>query len=100
MYCRDIRFGISFPVTQEVSMPLYIRDDSVDDLAVKLMKLTGASNKTEAVRDALLARMASVEQKRPLLDRITDAQVIADRIGPVDRDQDLKAFMDEMWGDA
>ena len=41
-------------------MPLYIRDDSVDDLAVKLMKLTGASSKTEAVREALLARIASV----------------------------------------
>jgi antitoxin VapB len=99
MYCWDIRFGIFFPEVQEVSMPLYIRDDSVDDLAVKLMKLTGASSKTEAVREALLARMVSVEQKRPLLDRITDAQTIAEQIGPVDHTQDLKAFMDEMWGD-
>ena len=34
-------------------MPLYVRDDDVDALAVKLQKLTKVRSKTEAVRLAL-----------------------------------------------
>ena len=34
-------------------MPLFIRDDQVDDLASRLQAMTGARTKTEAVRLAL-----------------------------------------------
>jgi antitoxin VapB len=40
-------------------MPLYIKDDSVDDLARRFMALTKAGTKSEAVR---LALMQALEQ--------------------------------------
>lgn len=51
-------------------MPLYIRDDKVDDLATKFMRLTGARNKTDAVRKALIAQIAADSNCKPLLERL------------------------------
>ena len=80
-------------------MPLYIRDDAVDVLAEQVKQATGAQSKTEAVRKALLAQLQAAMQKKPLLERIRDIQDMADEIGPVDPDFDLKKFTDDMWGD-
>jgi antitoxin VapB len=40
-------------------MPLYIRDDEVDALAVKVQAVTGARTKTDAVRTADARRCAN-----------------------------------------
>lgn len=77
-------------------MPLYIRDDKVDDLAEQVMRATGARTKTEAVREALVARLKAEEQRKPLIDKIREAQAIAAKIGPVNPDFDMKAFTDEI----
>lgn len=80
-------------------MPLYIKDDHVDDLAVRLMNLTGAKSKTEAVRKALLAQLEAVSKQKPLLERLEPILKRAQKLGPVDPDFDMKKYTDEMWGD-
>lgn len=80
-------------------MPLYIKDDSVDDLAIKYQKLSGADSKTAAVRKALLEGLASIQSKVPLMERLAAVQAKADEIGPVDPDFDQKAFADDLWSD-
>ena len=80
-------------------MPLYIRDETVDDLAIELMKITGAKTKTDAVRTALMKQIEATKRKVPLLDRIEAARAKADKIGPVDPAFDMKKYTDEMWGD-
>ena len=51
-------------------MPLYIHDDEVDDLAVTLMRVTGAKTKTEAVRQALEFALAHQRKQPSLSDRV------------------------------
>ena len=83
------------------TMPgLFIRDEAVNALAVEAMKLTGAENKTEAVRAALNAAIAAAKDQVPLLERLEAARILADKIGPVDAEYDAKADADAMWGDA
>ena len=81
-------------------MPLYIRDDNVDDLAVQFMKLTGAKSKTDAVRNALIAQLKAVSNEKPLLERLEPILKRADDLGPADPDFDMKSFTDEMWDGA
>lgn len=81
-------------------MPLYIRDDQVDDLAVRFMKLTGAKSKTDAVRNALMAQLEVVSNQKPLLERLEPILKRADDLGPADPDFDMKKFTDAMWEDA
>jgi len=81
-------------------MPLYIRDDAVDDLAVRFMKLTGVKTKTEAVRRALIAQLEAETSRKPLLERLEPILSRADSLGPGDPDFDMKKFTDEIWGDA
>ena len=78
-------------------MPLYIRDDKVDDLATRFMQISGAKNKTEAVRMALTAQLAAEQQRKPLLERLAPLLERAVDLGPTDPDFDMKRFMDEMW---
>ena len=79
---------------------LFIRDEAVNALALEAMKLTGAENKTEAVRAALNAAIATAKDQVPLLERLETARTLADKVGPVDADYDAKADADAMWGDA
>ncbi|WBU62255.1 type II toxin-antitoxin system VapB family antitoxin [Paracoccus albus] len=78
---------------------LFIRDEAVNALAVEAMRLTGADNKTEAVRSALKAAINAAKDQVPLLERLESARAIADKIGPVNPDYDAKADADAMWGD-
>ena len=78
-------------------MPLYIRDDSVDALARRVMKMTGAKSKTDAVRNALQAQLDAADRKKPLLERIAEIQSKADSIGEPDPDFNMKTFSDDMW---
>lgn len=79
---------------------LFIRDEAVNALAVEAMKLTGAVNKTEAVRAALNAAIATAKDQVPLLERLEAARILADKVGPVDPGYDAKADADAMWGDS
>ena len=79
-------------------MSLYIRDQSVDDLAQKLQRMLGAKTKTEAVR---LALEHEIERKKSVLtlrERIKPFQDRIAALGPDQEDVDMKAFMDELSG--
>jgi len=79
-------------------MPLYIRDDSVDVLAVQLQQMTHAANKTEAVRKALQNEIERLSQQVPLRDKIALIQRNRqERNGPHPVNFDMKSFTDEGW---
>lgn len=80
-------------------MPLYIRDDTVDELAETVRQMTGARTKTEAVREALEAHLEAVRPKRSLREDIRLLQDRVRRMGEPDPNFDMKAFSDEMWGE-
>jgi hypothetical protein len=79
-------------------MGLYIRDDRVNELADRLAGLTGTS-KTQAVREALEARLNTFRTPDRLQDRIAQlqAQARAAGIGPDGLND--KPLMDELSGD-
>lgn len=79
-------------------MPLYIKDQQVNELAEDAVKLLGASNKTEAVRQALQSAIATAKARIPLSERIKEAQAMIDAVGPPNPDYDHKADMDDLWG--
>lgn len=81
-------------------MPLYIRDDKVDDLAEQVRRATGAKTKTDAVRQALQAALDAKLNQTSILDRIKPLQSRVADLGPVDPDFDMKTFTDEMWGES
>ena len=81
-------------------MPFVIEDAEVDALAEELRLLTRAETKTEAVRQALEARLAQARRQRPLNERLARSKALADSMGPSDPDFDMKRFTDAMWGDA
>ena len=80
-------------------MALFIRDAEVDALAEELRKLTKAKTKTEAVRQALQAKLAEARRVLPLKDRLARSKALADALGPSDPAFNMKAYTDKMWGD-
>ncbi|OCP19855.1 MULTISPECIES: type II toxin-antitoxin system VapB family antitoxin [unclassified Ensifer] len=79
-------------------MALYIRDDTVDDLASELQKLSKAPNKTEAVRRALQHELDRIRQEVPLRERVAKIQdKFRARMGSNKPNFDMKRFTDEMW---
>lgn len=80
-------------------MALFIRDPEVDALAEEVRRLTKAKTKTEAVRAALQARLVEARRAQPLRGRLDRAIALADAMGPGHPNFDMKAYMDEMWGD-
>ncbi|MDB5524843.1 MAG: hypothetical protein JWM58_2606 [Rhizobium sp.] len=81
-------------------MALYIRDPEVDLLVAEVQRLTGTATKTEAVKNALKKEIAAAEAELPLAERIKALQERAARLGFVHNpDIDMKAFMDEQWGE-
>lgn len=83
-------------------MALYIRDDTVNELASQLAMTTGKT-KTEAVREALERRLREVRTPETLHERVAriQAQVRAwgGRPRTPEEIEDDKRFMDEMWGE-
>lgn len=77
-------------------MPLYIRSEEVDTLAIKLSLLTG-STKTDAVKTALIDAIDRAKTKPAVLDQIAalQAKVKEDWFRAM---PDQKAFDDEMSG--
>jgi antitoxin VapB len=84
-------------------MPLYIRDPEVDRLVEEAQRLTNAPTKTETVKHALRKEIAAAKAdgELPLRERIAQVQERAAALlgGPPDPNFNMKAFMDEMWGD-
>lgn len=79
---------------------LHIRDETVNDLAIAVMKATNAPNKTEAVRRALQNELERLRKEVPLRERIKEIQDrVQNHIGPNPRAEpfDMKAFLDEQW---
>jgi antitoxin VapB len=81
-------------------MPLYIRDDKVDDLAQQVMRATGAKSKTDAVRKALQAALDEQQNQTSIYDLVKPLQSRVAALGPFDPNFDMKSFTDEMWGEA
>ena len=79
-------------------MPLYIRDEEVNDLAGELAKAAGL-NKTDAVRRALEHELDALSRKETLAQRIAPIQEQARRLGLRPRTESDKALMDELSGD-
>lgn len=80
-------------------MSLYIRDSAVDALARQVQQAINAPSKTEAVRIALQRELERARDAQPLHERIRKFQDAAKAMGPDDPGLDMKAFMDEMWGE-
>lgn len=79
-------------------MPLYIRDEGVNDLADRLASLMGTS-KTDAVRSALDLAFQAQAARQSLAQRVAPIQARAAAAGFVSTGTDLKPFFDEHWGD-
>ena len=77
-------------------MPLYIRSEEVDTLAIKLSLLTG-STKTDAVKTALIDAIDRAKTKPAVLDQIAalQAKVKEDGFRAM---PDQKAFDDDLSG--
>ncbi len=80
-------------------MPLYVRDEKVNQLAEQAQKILKAPTKTDAIRQALERVVQEEEQRLPLAERLEKIKQRYQSMGTVDPDFDEKAFLDEMWGD-
>ena len=78
-------------------MPLYIRDESVNDLADRLAALMG-ENKTKAVRTAIEKQIEALQTSGTLHDRIARIQAKAAAAGIVADGHDDKDLMDDLSG--
>ncbi|SCZ73574.1 hypothetical protein SAMN04488118_11764 [Epibacterium ulvae] len=78
-------------------MALYIRDDQVNDLANKALKITGRTNKTALVKEALQAFIEAHSAKESLSDKVAKIQEKAAQHGIVADGVDDKGLMDEAW---
>lgn len=77
-------------------MPLYIRSEEVDTLAIKLSLLTG-STKTDAVKSALIDAIDRAKSKPAVLDQIAELQARVKDDGFRSM-PDQKAFDDDLSG--
>ena len=77
-------------------MPLYIRDDSINALAVELQRLINAPSKSEAVR---LALANEIKRQQPLTERIAAIQAKTSALGLPNPSLDMKAFTDDLSDD-
>ncbi|MBB5274057.1 type II toxin-antitoxin system VapB family antitoxin [Rhizobium rosettiformans] len=80
-------------------MPLYVRDERVNQLAEQAQKILKAPTKTDAIRQALERVVEADEQRPPLAERLEKIKQRYQAMGSDDPDFDQEAFLDEMWGD-
>lgn len=78
-------------------MPLFIRDESVNDLAEKAARLLGKT-KTDAVRLALESHIEALQSSRTLAERVASLQARARALGLVADGFDDKPLMDDLSG--
>lgn len=80
-------------------MPLYVRDERVNQLAEQAQKILKAPTKTDAIRQALERVVEAEEQRPPLAERLEKIKQRYQGMGKVDPNFNEKAFQDEMWDD-
>jgi antitoxin VapB len=83
-------------------MPLYVRDERVNQLAEQARRILNAPTKTDAIRQALEKVVADADpetkpDERPLAERLKALQAEVQRLGTPNPDFDEKKFLDEMW---
>lgn len=83
-------------------MPLYVRDERVNELAEQGRRILNAPTKTDAIRQALqpvveTAEASNTSEKPSLRERLKAIQDEVKRLGKPNPDFDDKAFLDEMW---
>ncbi len=83
-------------------MPLYVRDERVNQLAEQARQILKAPTKTDAIRQALekvveTAKPVEEEPEKPLAERLKALQDEVQRLGKPNPDFDEKKFLDEMW---
>ncbi|MEF2074651.1 type II toxin-antitoxin system VapB family antitoxin [Consotaella aegiceratis] len=79
-------------------MPLYIRDDSVNNLAEELARVSMAASKTEAVRLALQHELERLAAQESLVQKVATLQERAASHGLRTDGFDDKPLMDELSG--
>jgi antitoxin VapB len=85
-------------------MPLYVRDERVNQLAEQARKILNAPTKTDAIRQALERvvaeppHLADGPEKPPLAERLKAIRDQYRSMGTPDPDFDDKKFLDGMWG--
>jgi antitoxin VapB len=83
-------------------MPLYVRDERVNELAEQARRILNAPTKTDAIRQALqrvveTSEASDTSEKPSLRERLKAIQDEVKRLGKPNPDFDDKAFLDEMW---
>ncbi|OYR17618.1 type II toxin-antitoxin system VapB family antitoxin [Brucella thiophenivorans] len=77
---------------------LFIKDQSVNELAMKLAKISKAPSKTEAVRRAIQNELNRYANEQPLVERVAEIQAsMRELIGENKPQHDHKKFMNEGW---
>lgn len=81
-------------------MALFIKGDEIHALVDQYCAMTGLTNKSEAVRQALAAQISALSTKETLSDRVAKLRdrAVAEGFAPGIAGDD-KAFMDDMWGE-
>lgn len=74
-------------------------ESEISRMVQKLMAVTGADSEAEAILGAVRFQLGCLENPRPLLERLKPVLDRADALGPGDLDFDMKAYLDEMWGE-
>ena len=80
-------------------MTILIKGDEIDQLVAKYCAMTGVTNKSEAVRQALAAQISLLSAQESLSDRIAAIQSRAAASGILADGRDDKPFMDAKWGE-
>ncbi|MFN8683761.1 type II toxin-antitoxin system VapB family antitoxin [Paracoccus sp. P2] len=80
-------------------MAIHIKGDEIDALLVRYCAMTGQTNKSEAVRQALMAQINALSARESLSTRVGKVQAKAAAAGFVSTGEDLKPFFDEQWGE-
>jgi antitoxin VapB len=83
-------------------MPLYVRDERVNQLAEQAQKILKAPTKTDAIRQALervveTSAPSETVERPPLAERLKAIRDKYQSMGTPNPDFDEKAFLDEMW---
>lgn len=81
-------------------MAMLIKGDEIDRLVERYCAMTGQKNKSEAVREALAAQIEALSRQETLAAKVAKIQQSAAEAGFVSSGEDLKPFMDELWGEA
>ena len=78
-------------------MPLFIRDEQVNELAEHALKMTGGKSKTAVVKNALEAFIEAQSVKESLVEKVTKIQMKAVSNGIGADGVDDKSLMDDAW---